>query len=372
LYWYPPDIDFATSAGWPSSWANHHAYTDKLKQRLPSTDHPSTDGKRYLEQTFDVVSSLLGKQGYQQITINDNPDYKDHVYGYSAYNFQDGKRTGPVATYLRTSKARKNFTLQLYTMVTGLVREGSKITGVRTNDTSLGPDGVVPLTAKGRVILSAGSFGTPRILYQSGIGPTDMINIVKADPTFGPNLPPSNQWINLPVGSNVQDNPSINLVFTHPSIDAYDNWATISTNPRTKDAQQYVKNHSGVFAQASPRLNFWRAYYGSDGKTRYVASRDCSTRCSRRYYYFPYNASQIFTITSYLSTGVTSRGKIGIDAAIRPRALVNPWLTDPVDKEVLIKGVKDVVANIKDVPGLTLITPDNTTTIEEYINSYDI
>ncbi|KAK7056498.1 substrate-specific activator of APC-dependent proteolysis [Paramarasmius palmivorus] len=371
LYWYPPDIDFATSAGWPASWANHHPYTNKLKARLPSTDHPSTDGKRYLEQTFDVVASLLKGQGYSQITLNDNPDYKDHVYGYSAYNFQNGKRAGPVATYLRTAKARQNFKLLTYTMVTGLTREGSKITGVRTNDTSLGPDGVVPLTKNGRVILSAGSFGTPRILYQAGIGPTDMINIVKADSTFGPNLPPSDQWINLPVGSNVQDNPSINLVFTHPNIDAYENWSNIWTSPRTKDADQYLKDGSGVFAQASPRLNFWRAYASSDKKTRYLqgTARPGAASVTTN---FPYNASQIFTITAYLSTGITSRGKIGIDAAIRPRALTLPWLTDPVDKEVLIQGVKDIVSNIKSVPGMTLITPDNTTSIESYINNYDI
>ena len=52
------------------------------------------------------------------------------------------------------------------------------------------------------------------------------------------------------------------------------------------------------------------------------------------------------TITVYLSTGVTSRGRIGIDAALTARPLVNPWLTDPVDKEVLLQGIHDIVANI--------------------------
>lgn len=86
LYWLPPDSDFATAQGWPSSWGNHAPYTAKLKARLPSTDHPSTDGKRYLEQTADVAAQLLGGQGYRQLTINDDPNSKDHVYGYSAYN----------------------------------------------------------------------------------------------------------------------------------------------------------------------------------------------------------------------------------------------------------------------------------------------
>ena len=86
LYWYPPDIDFAPSNGWPSSWANHNPYTAKMIARLPSTDHPSTDGKRYLEEVYNVTAKLLGPQGYTPITINDNPNDKDHVYGYTAYD----------------------------------------------------------------------------------------------------------------------------------------------------------------------------------------------------------------------------------------------------------------------------------------------
>ncbi|KAG6918092.1 substrate-specific activator of APC-dependent proteolysis [Tephrocybe rancida] len=344
LYFLPPYSDFAPTTGWPTSWGNHAPYTAKMVARLPSTDAPSTDGKRYLEQTFDVASTLLKGQGYQQVTINDNPDWKDHAFGYSAYNFVKGKRTGPVATYLRTSMARKNFTFKNYVYVLNVVRTGAQITGVKTNDTSLGPGGIIPLTPNGRVVLSAGSFGSPRILFRSGIGPTDMLNLVKNDATASPNLPPQAQWINLPVGYNVSDNPSINLVFTHPS---------------------YLKSGAGVFSQGSPRLNFWRAYSGSDGKTRWlqgtVRPGAASVTTS-----FPYNVSNIFTITAYLSTGITSRGRIGIDAAMTARALVGPWFTDPIDKAVLIQGLNDIVSNIKSVPGLTLITPDNTTTISDY------
>lgn len=86
LYWLPPDSDFAAAQGWPSAWANHAPYTAKLTARLPSTDHPSTDGLRYLEQSATVAAQLLGAQNYQQATINSGPNQKDHVYGYSAYD----------------------------------------------------------------------------------------------------------------------------------------------------------------------------------------------------------------------------------------------------------------------------------------------
>ncbi|TCD65251.1 substrate-specific activator of APC-dependent proteolysis [Steccherinum ochraceum] len=370
LYWLPAQSDFSAAAGFPSSWSNHQPYTDKLTARLPSTDHPSTDGQRYLEQTFNVVSQLLTGQGYSQITINDNPNYKDHVFGYSAYDFIDGKRGGPVASYLRTAKARKNFALMDYTLVSNVVRNGSTITGVQTNNTLIGGNGIIPLNPKGRVILSAGSLGSPRILFQSGIGPSDMISLVQADPTAGPRLPPSSQFINLPVGMNVMDNPSINLVFTHPSVDAYDNWADIMTDPRPADAAQYLKDQSGVFASASPRMNFWRAYSGSDGKTRYAQGTVRPGAASINTT-LPYNASSIFTITMYLSTGITSRGRVGIDAALRAQPIVNPWFADPVDKTVLVQALKDVVSNMNNVSGMTMITPDVQMTIDEYVDAYD-
>ena len=44
------------------------------------------DGQRYLTQAYDVAWQLLKNQGYNQITLNDNPDFKDHAFGYSAFD----------------------------------------------------------------------------------------------------------------------------------------------------------------------------------------------------------------------------------------------------------------------------------------------
>ncbi|KXN88674.1 Cellobiose dehydrogenase [Leucoagaricus sp. SymC.cos] len=370
LFWHPPDSDFDTTNGYPSSWTNHGPYTAKMIARIPGTDAPSTDGKRYSMQVYDIISQLLKGQGYSNITLNSNPNWKDHAFGYPAYSFIDGKRAGPITTYFASAIKRMNLTYKQYVYVEQVTRNGAQITGVKTNDTSLGPNGVIPLTSKGRVVLSAGSFGTPRILFRSGIGPQDMIDIVKNHPDAGPQLPPAAQYINLPVGYNVLDNPSINVVFTHPTVDSYDNWATVWTNPRPADATQYKKDRSGVLAQSSTRANFWRAYAAPDSGTIWVQGTARAGACCFETVY-PYNESNLMTITTYLSTGLRSRGRIGIDAALTARAVVEPWLQNSTDKKILLQAVVDLVSNINTVPNLQMISPDNTTTVTDFVNNYD-
>jgi cellobiose dehydrogenase (acceptor) len=160
----------------------------------------------------------------------------------------------------------------LNTLVSSVKRNGSTVLGVQTDNHSIGPYGFVPLTATGRVVLSSGSFGSPRILFQSGIGPRAQLDIVRSNVAASSQLPSESDYIiNEEVGRNVQDNPSINLMFTHPSVDSYDNWAPIWDDPREEDKQLYRQYRAGVFASSSPRMNFWKAIVGADNVTRYVS-----------------------------------------------------------------------------------------------------
>lgn len=77
LYWLPTDAEFSTSNGWPSGWQTPNTQINAVTARLPSTNTPSPDGKRYLDESYSVIGQLLKAQGYSETEINTNRNQKD-------------------------------------------------------------------------------------------------------------------------------------------------------------------------------------------------------------------------------------------------------------------------------------------------------
>ncbi|KAF1850407.1 GMC oxidoreductase [Cucurbitaria berberidis CBS 394.84] len=211
LWWkpHPSDWDVNFPVGWKNSDMQKHVET--VWQRIPGTYIPSKDGKLYLQQGFDTVSKGLEAAGFKYVVPNDHPDQKNHTYGHSTFFVENAERHGPLATYLVTAMKRKNFALWTNTAARRLIRTGGHITGVElkcSKEGTVGPGygGTVRVTpGTGRVILSAGTFGSAKLLLRSGIGPLDQLEVVRNSTVDGATMIQSNQWINLPVGYNLND-----------------------------------------------------------------------------------------------------------------------------------------------------------------------
>ena len=161
------DWDLVFPPGWHS--ADMAPYVDKVFSRIPWTDTPSMDGKRYFQDTAQRVTEVLASADYTSLSANEQPDAKSCVISNSEYMFLHGERGGIMATYLVSAAARKNFRLQMNTTVTRLVRKGDTVTGVEVEASGKGGySGTISVTPNaGRVILSAGVFGTAKILFRS-------------------------------------------------------------------------------------------------------------------------------------------------------------------------------------------------------------
>ena len=75
------------------------------------------------------------------------------------------------------------------------------------------------------------------------------------------------------------------------------------------------------------------------------------------------------TITQYLGTGTTSRGRMVIQSNLNTRVATPPYLRDAGDKEAVIAGIDFIRSALSKVNGLTWITPTSSQTTTAFVNS---
>lgn len=315
----PQDRDFDDK--WPQGWksADVAAAASRVWELNPGQTYGSNDGLRYNNEAYDVLSQFFTGHGFTQTDSIEKPNDKIDVISYPAWNIANGRRSGPVRTYLPLAQAMSNFKLQLNTQVLRAVREGSAISGVETLD-STGKRVIYNVNAGGKVILAAGALSTPRILYNSGIGPEEQLQTV-ASGTTGITLPPQADWIDLPVGTQAKDHVIFTLKFdTKTNMPATP--ATEFTKPNQTTVDLFAQG-SGLLAQSGQRLNFWTAVNTTSGDQVFIQGT-----CNGP-------ANNTVQMKIYLTHGLTSVGSIGITADGATALTSDPWMQTDTDKEAI-------------------------------------
>lgn len=346
VFVHPPERDFEN---WPQGWQwdDVSSAADRLYQRNPGTTLPSADGKRYDQGLYQVVSSFFAKLGWTSVDMIEEPNEKNKVYSYPSWNIKDEKRAGPVRTYLPLAQQLDNFTLELGTKVIRLVRSGAQVTGVEV-ETASGDIKTIRLASNGRVVLSAGALSTPRILFNSGIGPrSQILNAREANIT----LPAESDWINLPVGVGLLDHPIFSIV-----VKTNGTWGPLDFDAildgTDSSIETYESENSGVLTEGKHRAIIFTSNIGSDGVTRYYQGSIAPT------------AEGVFTITAYMTHGLTSSGVLGMDADGKTIFEQSPYLQTAADQEAAETFIQEMVDAITaPTTGLTLETYLNTTAI---------
>ncbi|KAJ6264355.1 hypothetical protein Dda_0500 [Drechslerella dactyloides] len=366
FFWKPQPLDYANS-DWPAGWNYNDMlpYANKVFARIPSTTTPSQDGVRYGQDLYNLMYNVLQPKGWDPIDPISQPDRKNRTFVHVPEMFSGGQRGGPLATYLVSAKGRSNFRLYINTAVTKLVRTNGQITGVETESTGTGGMRYLfPVNANGRVILSAGVFNTAKILFRSGIGPTDSLNAVKAS-SDGPRMITSSQWINLPVGYNLHDQDNTDVVISHPSISSYDFYAAYD-DPIPADRDKYLNSRAGQLAEAAPNCNtvFFENFNSPDGRVRQVqwtARKEPSLGAA---------GDDMVTLSLYLTTGTTSRGRLTIQSDLNTIVSVSPYLTTQEDIDAKVKAIQSWINAAKGYKDLTFVYPTPDDTAADYLTNY--
>jgi cellobiose dehydrogenase (acceptor) len=367
LWWKPVPIDWDYNfpAGWKS--ADMRAPTERVFKRIPGTDTPSMDGKRYKQEGFDVLAKAFRAAGWEHVKANDVPEKKHRTFSNSPFMYENGQRQGPLGTYMVTALERNNFKLWMNTAVRRVIREGGKATGVELAGGNGGYCGNVTLNEGGRVILSAGTFGSTKLLFRSGIGPKAQLNVVKNSVQDGPTFIKEADWIELPVGQNLNDHVNTDIVVRHPNVSFYDFYQAWE-EPFEADKDLYLDKRSGILAQSAPNIGplAWEIIQGSDGIQRsiqWTARVEPSP---------PATDNTSMTISNYLGRGSTSRGALSINGALSVFVSKAPYLQTQEDLDAVIQSVKNMKAAISKNPEIVFEVPPANVTIEDYVKSVRI
>jgi choline dehydrogenase len=137
------------------------------------------------------------KIGIPQVADLNNLD-EDIGMSTSPVNILDGVRWNSAFSYLDPLRGNERFTIRGQMHVDCLRLEGNRVSALEV----IGAYG--PLTIKaGRVIVCAGTYGSPAILLRSGIGPDSELRALGIETK-----------LDLPVGKNLHDHPAVYLKYS--------------------------------------------------------------------------------------------------------------------------------------------------------------
>ncbi|KAG9592201.1 FAD/NAD(P)-binding domain-containing protein, partial [Aureobasidium melanogenum] len=321
----PIDFDDEWPVGW--KWNDVAGAAERTYSRNPGTTNPSADGIHYDQSSYSVFADFFKTQGYTPADAIAEPNRKHDVYSHAPYNVKDGLVAGPVLTYLPLAQALPNFKLQLHTKVIRAIMNGSAVSGVEVEVD--GQRQIINVNAGGRVILASGVFSTPRILFNSGIGPNDQLQIVADSTTTNVTLPPSSDWINLPVGQGIKDHVIVTLNFnTTEPVDFLDTPYFVSPSSNITDMYSHG---NGVLTQGYQRFTFWTSKTTSDGSVRFFQGTCYAS------------GQNAVSMKLYLTHGITSSGAIGITAAGNTVYTVKPYQTTAEDKHAIASFIDNLL-----------------------------
>jgi choline dehydrogenase-like flavoprotein len=263
----------------------------------------------------------------QEMGIPFNPDFNgasQEGLGYYQLTQRNARRSSASVAYLKPIANRRNLTVRTGVMVTRIVVENGKATGVEIVAKPGAQPEILPVSRE--IIVSSGAIGSPKLLMHSGIGPADHLKSVGIKPVH-----------DLPgVGRNLQDHLDLFVIAECSGDFTYDNYAKLHRSAWA--GLQYLLFRKGPVASSLFETGgFWYA--------------DPTAAQPDIQFHLGLGSGIEAGVEKLKNPGVTlnsaflrprSRGSVRLsssDPSAAPLIDPNYW-ADPYDREISIKGLR--------------------------------
>jgi len=234
---------------------------------------------------------------------------------------RNGRRESGVTAYLNPARRRPNLKIITGALVTRVVFEGRRATGVEIERSGARS----AVQARREVIVACGAYGSPQLLQLSGIGDAARLQSLGIAPL-----------LDLPaVGRNLHDHPAASIAMRTANTESYGlSWRTA---PRSLGvAAQYLLFHSGPLASNVFEANgFMRSRPEIDRPDLQIIFMPAHRNAGGHWLPLGHGYGIIF-----VNLRPASRGSVtltGNDPHEKPAIDFN-FLADPGDIDVLVRG----------------------------------
>jgi choline dehydrogenase-like flavoprotein len=246
---------------WPAGWSSAEMapYFATVRQNVPVTNTPSTDGVAQNTGPADIIHPLYAGNGWIEGDTSAGISGPGGVYSRPYVAAASGRRAGPISGYFAAvdpgGVPQAGLEILQFAKCDRIDfdADGTATAVIYTRRPSLdqsqpGTEGAAFLKPGGVVVMAAGALITPRILLLSGVGPRGR----EAEIFPGRSKTPSFKINNPQIGVGVFDHIMTMVTYSYSGAVPYQayNYGNFAAN--AADLANYLANGSGPYAQYQP------------------------------------------------------------------------------------------------------------------------
>jgi cellobiose dehydrogenase (acceptor) len=246
---------------WPAGWSSAEMtpYFQNVRQNIPVTNTPSTDGIAQNTGPADIIHPLYAGNGWVEGDTSMPISGPGGIYSRPYVAVANGRRAGPISGYFEAvdpgGVPLKGLEILQFAKCDGIDFDaaGNAIAVNYTRRPGLdqsqpGTQGAAFLKPGGVVVLAAGALITPRLLLLSGVGPRGR----EAEFFPGRSKIPKFKIDNSQIGVGVYDHIMTMVAYNYSGSVPYQSYSYGNFAANAADLARYLANGSGPYAQYQP------------------------------------------------------------------------------------------------------------------------